>query len=76
MVRSSYRARAPRKRAGATACSFHSLRYNAASELFKAGCTDAQVQAIAGHLAGLMVAEYGKGANQRRLGRDARNLQK
>ena len=71
-----YRARAPRKRAGATSYSFHGLRYNAASELFEAGCTDAQVQAITGHRTRAMVAKYGKGANQRRLGREARSRQK
>jgi len=70
------RARAPRKRAGATAYSFHGLRYNAASELFEAGCTDAQVQAITGHRTRAMVAKYGKGANQRRLAREARSRQK
>lgn len=71
-----YRARAPRKRAGATAYSFHGLRYNAASELFEAGCIDAQVQAITGHRTRAMVAKYGKGANQRRLAREARSRQK
>jgi hypothetical protein len=71
-----YRARAPRKRAGATGYSFHGLRYNAASELFEAGCTDAQVQAITGHRTRVMVAKYGKGANQRRLAREARSRQK
>ena len=67
---------APSKRAGAEAYSLHGLRYNAASELFEAGCSNARVQAITGHRTREMVAKYDKGASQRRLAREARNLQK
>ena len=66
----------PRSRAGAEDYSLHGLRYNAASELFEAGCSDAEVQAITGHRTRAMVAKYGKGARQRRLAREARNRQK
>lgn len=67
---------APRKRSGASAYSFHGLRYNAASELYEAGCSDAQVQAITGHKTRAMAAKYGKGARQRVLAREARERRK
>lgn len=67
-----HRLRDPRERAGATAYSFHGLRYNAASELYEAGCSDAQVQAITGHRTRAMAAKYGKGARQKVLAREAR----
>ena len=62
-----------RKAAGAEGFTPHGLRYNAASELYEAGCTDAQVQAITGHKTRAMAAKYGKGADQRRLAREARD---
>ncbi len=61
-----------RKSAGAEDFKPHGLRYNAASELYEAGCTDAQVQAITGHKTRQHAAKYGKGASQRRLAREAR----
>jgi integrase len=61
-----------REAAGADDFKPHGLRYNAASELYEAGCTDAQVQAITGHKTRAMAAKYGKGASQRRLAREAR----
>ena len=67
-----HRLRAPREAAGATAYSFHGLRYNAAEELFEAGCTTRQVMAITGHRTLRMVAKYGRGAQQRVLARQAR----
>lgn len=50
---------------------FHGLRKNATQALFEAGCTPQQVQAITGHETLEMVAHYGKGANQRRLAKEA-----
>lgn len=68
-----HRLRAPREAAGAKAYSFHGLRYNAASELYEAGCSDAQVQAITGHRSVVQARKYGKGARQRVLAREARD---
>jgi integrase len=62
-----------RTAAGAEAFMPHGLRYNAASELYEAGCTDAQVQAITGHKTRAMAAKYGKGARQKVLAREARD---
>ena len=50
---------------------FHGLRKNATSNLFEAGCTPQEVQAITGHKSLEMVAHYGKGADQKRLARAA-----
>lgn len=50
---------------------FHGLRKNATQALFEAGCTPQQVQAITGHETLEMVNHYGKGANQRRLAKEA-----
>ncbi len=68
-----HRLRAPREAAGAKAYSFHGLRYNSASELYEAGCSDAQVQAITGHRSVEQARKYGKGARQRVLAREARD---
>jgi len=58
-----------KKRVGGGA--FHGLRKNATSNLFEAGCTPQEVQAITGHESLEMVAHYGKGADQKRLARAA-----
>lgn len=48
----------------------HGLRKNAVSALLEAGCTVAEVQAITAHSL-QMVEHYGKGRNQRQIGRGA-----
>ena len=55
------------KACGLTGYSLHGLRKNATENLFEAGCTPQQVQAITGHASLQMLEFYGKGANQRRM---------
>ena len=50
---------------------FHGLRKTAASKLAEAGCSTEQIKAITGHTTDSMVAHYVKGADQKRLARDA-----
>jgi len=63
-----------RKAAGLMDYSLHGLRYSAAGELAEAGCTDHQIAAITGHKSLSMVQKYSKGANQKRLAKEAQNL--
>src|SRR5215813_13512923 len=56
-------------------CSAHGLRKAAATRLADAGCTTDQIKAVTGHKALTEVARYTKGADQRRLARQALNLQ-
>ena len=62
-----------KKRLGCT-YTFHGLRKNATNALYEAGCTPQQVQAITGHATLQMVQHYGKGANQKRLAKEAMRL--
>jgi integrase len=50
---------------------FHGLRKNATAALVEAGCSVQQVQAITGHVTLEMVAHYGRGADQKRLAKEA-----
>lgn len=63
----SYAVMQVRSTCGATAWTIHGLRSNRASELYEAGCTDAEVQAITGHASAVQARKYGRGALQRRL---------
>jgi integrase len=56
---------------GCVGMPMHGLRKNATQALFEAGCTDKQVQAITGHETLEMLNLYGKGANQKRLAKQA-----
>lgn len=67
----SYAVEAVRKAIGATEFKLHGLRANAASELYEAGCTDAQVQAVTGHKSVVMARKYGRGARQKTLAKAA-----
>jgi integrase len=49
---------AVREAIGAMAWDLHSLRYSAASELARLGCTDEQIAAITGHSSLAMVKKY------------------
>lgn len=62
---------AARRSSGTTAWSIHGWRSNAASELYEAGCTDAQVQAITGHKSAVQARKYGRGARQKLLAAEA-----
>ena len=61
--------------AGLTHCSFHGLRKAAATRLANAGCSVDQVKAITGHRSLAEVARYTKAADQRRLARQALDIQ-
>lgn len=63
----SYAIMETRKLAKATAWTTHGLRANRASELYEAGCTDAEVQAITGHASAEQARKYGRSARQRLL---------
>ncbi len=67
-----HRLRKPRAAAGATAYSFHGLRYNVLQELAEEGRTLQQQMAISGHKTSRMAVKYGRGASQRRLAKQAR----
>jgi len=58
-------------RLGCARLPFHGLRKNATNRMFEAGCTPQQVQAITGHATLEMVEHYGKGANQKKLAKQA-----
>jgi integrase len=49
----------------------HGLRKNAANNLFEAGCSSKEVQAIVGHRTLTMVEKYGREAERKILGRSA-----
>jgi integrase len=61
--------------AGLKHCSFHGLRKAAATRLANAGCTVDQVKAITGHKSLAEVARYTKAADQKRLARQALDIQ-
>jgi integrase len=61
--------------AGLPHCSFHGLREAAATRLANAGCSVDQVKAITGHRSLAEVARYTKAADQRRLARQALDIQ-
>jgi len=61
--------------AGLSRCSFHGLRKAAATRLANAGCSVDQVKAITGHRSLAEVARYTKSADQRRLARQALDIQ-
>lgn len=61
--------------AGLSQCSFHGLRKAAATRLANAGCSVDQVKAITGHRSLAEVARYTKAADQRRLARQALDIQ-
>lgn len=72
----SYRAAAhtveqAREASGTKAYKIHGLRANRASELYEAGASDAEVQAITGHRSVEMARRYGRGAQQRKLAESA-----
>ncbi len=50
---------------------FHGLRKNATTALVEAGCSVQQVQAITGHATLERVAHYSRGADQKRLAKEA-----
>ena len=50
---------------------FHGLRKNATAALYETGCTPQQVQGLTGHRTLQMVQEYGRGARQKRLAKQA-----
>jgi integrase len=56
-------------------CSFHGLRKAAATRLANAGCSVDQVKAVTGHRSLAEVARYTKAADQRRLARQALDIQ-
>jgi integrase len=60
---------------GLSRCSFHGLRKAAATRLANAGCSVDQVKAITGHRSLAEVARYTKAADQRRLARQALDIQ-
>jgi integrase len=61
--------------AGLPHCSFHGLRKAAATRLANAGCSVDQVKAITGHRSLAEVARYTMAADQRRLARQALDMQ-
>jgi integrase len=61
--------------AGLRHCSFHGLRKAAATRLANAGCSIDQVKAITGHRSLAEVARYTKAADQKRLARQAIDIQ-
>jgi integrase len=52
-------------------CSAHGLRHAAATRLANIGCTDEEIMAITGHRSRASLAVYTRGADQRRLARQA-----
>jgi integrase len=63
------------KLAGLPQCSAHGLRKAGATRLANAGCSTDQIRAITGHKTLSEVARYTKAADQRRLARQALNIQ-
>jgi integrase len=52
-------------------CTAHGLRHAAATRLANIGCTDEEIMAITGHRSRASLAVYTRGADQRRLARQA-----
>lgn len=63
-----------REAIGAKKFVIHGWRYNAAKELAEAGATDAQIQAVTGHLTPGMAKKYRGQAERKRLSKDAQQL--
>lgn len=63
-----------RKKIGAETFDIHSLRYSAASELAKAGCSDELIAAVTGHTTSAMVRKYSGAARQRTRAIEAQRL--
>jgi integrase len=61
--------------AGLSHCSAHGLRKAAATRLADAGCTTNQIRAITGHRSLAQLEPYVRAADQRRLARQAINIQ-
>jgi integrase len=57
--------------AGLQHCTAHGLRHAAATRLANIGCTDEEIMAITGHRSRASLAVYTRGADQRRLARQA-----
>lgn len=68
------RVQAVRTAIGAQKFVIHGWRYNAAKELAEAGATDAQIQAVTGHLTLEMAKKYRGQAERKRLSKDAQQL--
>ena len=56
-------------------CSAHGLRKAATMRLANAGCSNEQMKAITGHRSDSALAPYTRGADQRRLARQAMDMQ-
>lgn len=65
-----------RDAAGIEGLTLHGLRKNATVALFEAGCSDEQVKAITGHETREMLRLYGKGARQKKLARQVREIRR
>jgi integrase len=63
------------KLAGLPHCSAHGLRKSAATRLANAGCSMDQIRAITGHKSLSEVANYTRAVDQKRLARQAMNIQ-
>lgn len=72
----SYAVDVARVASGTKPWTIHGWRANAASWLYEAGCTDAQVQSITGHASAAQARRYGRGARQRLLATAARAVER
>ena len=61
--------------AGLPHCAMHGLRKAAATRMADAGCTTNQIRAVTGHRSLAQVEPYVRAADQRRLARQALNIQ-
>lgn len=61
---------------GAERWDIHSLRYNAASELGAAGCSDELIQSVTGHQTSAMVVKYAGPERQKARAKEAQGLRK
>lgn len=67
---------AVRRQIGAEAWDIHSWRYNAASELGAAGCSDELIQSITGHATTAMVVKYAGPERQKARAKEAQERRK
>lgn len=65
-----------RVKIGAEAWDIHSLRYNAASELGAAGCSDELIASVTGHRTTAMVVKYAGPARQKARATEAQGMRK
>lgn len=65
-----------RELAGIEGLTLHGLRKNATIELFELGCSEEQVKAITGHETTEMLKLYGRGAKQRKLAKQVRDMRR